>query len=419
MNSVVAALALLLSLEQIDDNAILHVEPPRDHHMNTEAPNSLTDASGTKAKKIAFKESMLTFDASTMKRFPVTVTAYLCDDKNTYCVKKTAQLQSFDNLPRKKTQIKTPTTKSSKKSVKQSLEDFYLNDETRALQEAKEKKRPLLIDFFGIWCPPCNLLDAEIFSHERFKEAYAGFVKLKMDADASTSWNLKSRYKVTGYPTVVFADSNGNELGRFIGYYPLESFVAVANAIVAGKKFPKIAEPTLEYDVVMQKASEAEKNGNLEGAKKLWNESAELLKKKLSSSAASNDSLERSVSTDLAHALYKSGRTAEAEKLYRRMQKKYPKEFTYLFYHARMLNDAGKFAEAEKKARSAFRYSYGDNRLRAADVLATALIKQKNTAEAKKLLSDTLRSAKLPTDPEIRTHRYIQKLRTLLTEIDK
>src|SRR5262249_25000606 len=103
---------------------------------------------------------------------------------------------------------------------------FVLNQPDQALALAQREGKPLLIDFFGIWCPPCNRLDEEVFSNPSFQKEAHHFVLLKLDADSDLSWDLKSKYKVGGYPTLVFANPDGEELSRVVGFRPLPEILS-------------------------------------------------------------------------------------------------------------------------------------------------------------------------------------------------
>ncbi|MBS1961969.1 MAG: thioredoxin family protein [Bdellovibrionales bacterium] len=105
---------------------------------------------------------------------------------------------------------------------------FILNDQAGAFKQAKAENKLLMIDFFGIWCPPCNQLDEHVFTAPSFAKQTDGFVKLKLDADADVSWELKSKFKIQGYPTVVFATAEGDEIGRVVGYRALPLFLREA-----------------------------------------------------------------------------------------------------------------------------------------------------------------------------------------------
>lgn len=103
----------------------------------------------------------------------------------------------------------------------------FRTDFDKALAEAKKAKKPVLVDFFGIWCPPCNELDELVFSHPEFRKKAARWVTVKVDADQPESWKAKHRYKVGGYPTVLLLKPDGEEVERIVGFRPLRDFLAV------------------------------------------------------------------------------------------------------------------------------------------------------------------------------------------------
>lgn len=101
----------------------------------------------------------------------------------------------------------------------------FLTDSKKAFPIAKANSKLLLIDFYGIWCPPCNQLDETVFESAAFLEKSKDFVLLRVDADAKSSWDIKSRYEVGGYPTIVFANPDGEEVHRIVGYLELRPFL--------------------------------------------------------------------------------------------------------------------------------------------------------------------------------------------------
>ncbi len=71
-----------------------------------------------------------------------------------------------------------------------------------------------IYDFAAVWCPPCNLLAAEVLD----RADYPGPKLNHVDVDSPDSWALKTKYKVGGYPTMVAVDGTGAEIARLVGY---------------------------------------------------------------------------------------------------------------------------------------------------------------------------------------------------------
>ena len=405
-------------------------------------------------------------------------------------------------------------------------EDFIVNDPGLALKRAQHEKKPILIDFFGIWCPPCNQMDARIFKSAKFAKAADGFIKLKLDVDKPESWPLKSRYKIEGYPTTIFANANGDELERILGlptdaqfydhltkanrsttaqfvalvkkadggdrasadavgvtYFErgdyaqamrylretrTQKFILASAEVSASEKdpaekripilerartefaeYPDSLDWSLELARLYRDAKEEEKakvvltattaqaKALIANPKHLDESQYTVTDLKLSAASAysdlgeekiaaglyreaavqllkeSTDPWERGMSLRRAGALWKAGDAKESETLYSEMQKRYPAEFTFFYAHAEKLKGAKRFAEAAPLAQSAYRYSYGDNRLRSARLLAEVYIGEKKPAAAKAVLSEAIAGAVVPKDPFLYTQKYVDKLQDL------
>ncbi len=79
-----------------------------------------------------------------------------------------------------------------------------------------------LYDFGAVWCPPCNLLNAEILENPARAGALAGLELVPLDVDRPESFELKDRYDVGGYPSLVAVAADGTEIDRLVGYPGLE-----------------------------------------------------------------------------------------------------------------------------------------------------------------------------------------------------
>lgn len=110
----------------------------------------------------------------------------------------------------------------------------FIDDYDLALERAKAEKKYIIADFSGSdWCFWCQRLDKEIFAKEEFiSVATNKYVLLMVDSPRDKSVlsekarlqnpNLKRRYKISQYPTVLILDENGKLLGEtgFLGGGP-------------------------------------------------------------------------------------------------------------------------------------------------------------------------------------------------------
>ncbi|MCB9745793.1 MAG: tetratricopeptide repeat protein [Alphaproteobacteria bacterium] len=115
-----------------------------------------------------------------------------------------------------------------------------------AFAEAKETGQLVLLDFTAVWCPPCQQLAAEVLHDEANALDLAPYVLAQVDADATSSWAIKDRYKVGGYPTIIVTRADGTEVDRRVGYPGEPEFVAWLDAVRA--------EGTLSLDELVAQA---------------------------------------------------------------------------------------------------------------------------------------------------------------------
>jgi len=99
----------------------------------------------------------------------------------------------------------------------------------KAKELSKVSKKPMLIYFTGSdWCSACTMLKKDYFSQKEFKKIAhkfilfeADFPKDKSKIDQSihvANRQLKNQFKITGFPTTIIVDKNGNVIGRIVGH---------------------------------------------------------------------------------------------------------------------------------------------------------------------------------------------------------
>jgi thiol:disulfide interchange protein len=104
-----------------------------------------------------------------------------------------------------------------------------------AMDNARDKNRPVMIDFYTGWCSWCKTLDNTTYSDATVTKKAEQFVSLKIDADDQRP--LAARYKVGAFPTILFIDPDGVEIHRVVGFRPPEDFLKeMDTALSAFKK---------------------------------------------------------------------------------------------------------------------------------------------------------------------------------------
>jgi thioredoxin 1 len=87
--------------------------------------------------------------------------------------------------------------------------------------EVLESDRPVLVDFWAAWCPPCRQLGPTIEEIARQHGETAKVGKLDVDANPDSA----SAYRITALPSVlVFKD--GKEIDRIVGLQPRARYEA-------------------------------------------------------------------------------------------------------------------------------------------------------------------------------------------------
>ncbi|HEY5080247.1 MAG TPA: thioredoxin family protein [Opitutaceae bacterium] len=121
----------------------------------------------------------------------------------------------------------------------------WTEDYSAALARAKRENKLVLLDFTGSdWCSWCRKTDAEVFSTDKFQKfADKRLILVKVDFPRHTqlpfdlrlqNGDLKAKYAIQGYPTLIVLDPQERIVVRQDGYDEggPEAFIA---------KFPKPA----------------------------------------------------------------------------------------------------------------------------------------------------------------------------------
>ena len=99
------------------------------------------------------------------------------------------------------------------------VELAWLRAEPEAAKIAREKGRPLVVDFMADWCLPCKEMDVQVFSNPAVVAELEGFTLLRVDLsredDDPTLAAIKAKYGVNTLPAVRIVSPQGNVVRGF------------------------------------------------------------------------------------------------------------------------------------------------------------------------------------------------------------
>lgn len=202
------------------------------------------------------------------KRLTGQLAVSLCEDDGSACRRVDASFYGAVPTSRKGRVALAVSAAAAPAPVAPSPSAFsYGQDATAAVEaayaRAKASGRPVLLDFTAVWCPPCNLLAAEVLDAPQTPKVLDDYVIVRVDVDHPSAWTLKDRYRVGGYPTLIVTGPDGAEWSRVVGYEGRDPFVAwlerarrVDPVVAARDDDPATVDPALAADVAWAVTSE-------------------------------------------------------------------------------------------------------------------------------------------------------------------
>lgn len=123
---------------------------------------------------------------------------------------------------------------------------YWQNDFQTALNLSKETGKPLLLNFTAAWCLPCQKMEKNFWNRADVGEFSKQIIFVKIDGDKAAE--LKLKYGVKGFPTLILADSWGERLDSYVGFGQnadrviLEKFAAIPKDFASLKNAGNLRE---------------------------------------------------------------------------------------------------------------------------------------------------------------------------------
>ncbi len=96
-----------------------------------------------------------------------------------------------------------------------------------AFAVARSENKPVFVYWGAKWCPPCNQVKVTLFNRQDFIERSRAFVPVYVDGDSPGAQKIGARFKVSGYPTMVLFNPQGQEVTRLPGEVEPVRYTAV------------------------------------------------------------------------------------------------------------------------------------------------------------------------------------------------
>jgi thioredoxin-related protein len=123
------------------------------------------------------------------------------------------------------------------KSVKEGKNEtgiaFHQGTWDEALKLSRKEGKPIFLDISASWCGPCKKLKEHTFPNEEVGEFYnANFINVAVDGEKGEGVVLARKYKIQGYPSLIYIDSNGQLIAQTAGYRNPKQLIDIGKQII-------------------------------------------------------------------------------------------------------------------------------------------------------------------------------------------
>ncbi len=95
-----------------------------------------------------------------------------------------------------------------------------------AVAKARQTGKKIFLDCYTSWCGPCKMMANTVFPQDKVGDYMnPRFVNIKIDMEKGEGVELAKSLQITAYPTFIVFNSDGQEIGRFLGGCQADEFI--------------------------------------------------------------------------------------------------------------------------------------------------------------------------------------------------
>lgn len=112
----------------------------------------------------------------------------------------------------------------------------FLTSYDAAVAAAMAEKKPVVVVFSAVWCPPCQVMKKSVYPSKEVAPLHDKFVWAYLDADLEANAAAAQKHGVSGIPHIEFLGPQGNSLGNQVGSTSPAEFAGTLQKILAKAK---------------------------------------------------------------------------------------------------------------------------------------------------------------------------------------
>ncbi|MBT3384785.1 MAG: thioredoxin family protein [Prolixibacteraceae bacterium] len=110
---------------------------------------------------------------------------------------------------------------------------FFEGSWNEALELAKKENKIIFLDISASWCGPCKKLKASTFPNIEVGKYYnTNFINVAVDGEKGEGINLARKYKIKGYPSLIYVDGKEQLIAQTAGYRNPKQLIELGKKVI-------------------------------------------------------------------------------------------------------------------------------------------------------------------------------------------